>query len=586
MTGKAPVPAHDIELLYVGSFDPSGTNNSTCEVVAYDADTKRLFSSSAISGFLDIIDFSNPTSLSLIKSVDINPYGGITSVAVNNGILAIASPNVNEELDGSILFFDTDGNFKTQMTVGALPDMITFTPDGKKLLSANEGQPTANYSIDPEGSVSIVDVTAGIDNITQADVKTLYFTDFNPVEAQLIAAGVRKLYAASTLSQDFEPEYITVDETSTKAWVTLQENNAIAEIDLQTGSIVDVWALGTKDVNKPGNGFDISDNNNEILIANWPINAYFIPDAVANYSAGGKNYIVTANEGDEKEYSGFEERTTIGAGSYVLDPVRFPQAAMLKKSYNAGRMRVTNLHGDTDKDGDFDEIYCVGSRSFTIWDADTKSMVYDSGDDFELYTSMTPSIAPLFNSDHESNSLKNRSRSKGPEPEGVTVAELTHKKYAFIALERLGGVMVYDVTKPDSVKFVDYKNSRTVSAYGGDNGAETLMFIDKKDSPDNKHYIVVANEISGTLAVYEVKDNNIDTDTQNPVSVPTFNIFPNPTDKSIVFFNRMADIVVVDVMGRIVFEAKNQLTLDVSQFVPGMYFVHTHDGATKRLVVR
>src|SRR5690606_19835043 len=261
----------------------------------------------------------------------------------------------------------------------------------------------------------------------------------NAVEAALISEGVRKLKLSSTLSQDFEPEYIAVDESSSKAWVTLQENNAIAEIDLQSLSITDVWALGTKDVSVPGNGFDVSDNNNEILIANWPINAYFIPDAVAYYSAGGTNYIVTANEGDEKEYTGFEERTTIGAGSYVLDPEKFPHAEVLKKSYNAGRMRVTNLHGDTDNDGDFDEIHCVGSRSFTIWDADTKSMVYDSGDDFELYTSMTPSIAPLFNSDHESNSLKNRSRSKGPEPEGITIAELTNKKYAFIALERLGG---------------------------------------------------------------------------------------------------------------------------------------------------
>ena len=383
---KAPVPSQDVELTFVGSFDPSGTSNSTCEVVAYDPDSKRLFSSSAVGGYLDIIDFSNPKALHLIKSVEINSYGGITSVAVNNGILALASPNPNQELDGSVVFFDTDGNFKSQVTVGALPDMITFSPDGTKVLTANEGQPTFDYSIDPEGSVSIIDVTPGLENISQANVTTLYFTEYNVLESVLIAEGVRKLKLSSTLSQDFEPEYITINESSTRAWVTLQENNAIAEIDLQTLSVTDIWALGTKDVNVPGNGFDISDNNNEILIANWPIQAFYIPDAVAHYSVGNKNYIITANEGDEKEYSGFEERTTIGAGSYVLDPEKFPHAAILKKSFNAGRMRVTNLHGDTDNDGDFDNIHCVGSRSFTIWDADAKEIVFDSGDDFEMYT--------------------------------------------------------------------------------------------------------------------------------------------------------------------------------------------------------
>ena len=505
---QAPVPSQDIELLYKGSFDPSGNNSSTCEVVAYDPASKRLFTTSAIAGFLDIVDFSNPTSPSTLNSIDVNAYGGITSVAVRNGVVAIASPNANEQLDGTVIFMDISGNVLNQVAVGALPDMITFTPDGTKVLTANEGQPNDAYTVDPEGSVSVIDISGGIAGLTQANVTTLDFTAFNAQEAALKASGVRKTKATSTLSQDFEPEYITIHKNSNTAWVTLQENNAMAEINLQTNTIASVWALGTKNFNTVGNGFDASDNNNQVLLANWPVKAFYIPDAVASYSIGGVNYLVTANEGDEKEYGGLNERTTVGAAGYLLDPTVFPNAASLKQSFNLGRMRVTNLNGDTDNDGDFDEIHCVGSRSFSIWNADTKTLVYDSGDDFEMYTSTEPSIKALFNADHGSNTAKNRSRAKGPEPEGVTIARLSGKTYAFVSLERIGGVMVYDITDPTAVKFVDYKNSRNTAAYGGDQGAETLTFIAGKDSPDGKDYVIVANEISGTLTIFEVKNNN------------------------------------------------------------------------------
>jgi hypothetical protein len=183
-----PAPSQQIELQYVGSFDPSGSSSSTCEIVAYDAASRRLFTTSAVAGLLDIVDFSNPASPVTIASVDMNVYGGITSVAVHNGIVAVASPNADETLDGSVVFLDTNGNFIRQLPVGALPDMVTFTPDGSKVLTANEGQPNADYSVDPEGSVSIIDISAGLAN---AVVNTLLFTDFNAQEAALRAAGVR-----------------------------------------------------------------------------------------------------------------------------------------------------------------------------------------------------------------------------------------------------------------------------------------------------------------------------------------------------------------------------------------------------------
>ncbi len=582
----APQPSQSIELQYVGSFDPSGAGTSTCEIVVYDADTERLFTTSAAAGFLDIIDFSNPESPSVVSSVDMNTYGGITCVAVKNGVIAVASPNADEQLNGSVVFFDTDGTFISQVTVGALPDNITFTPDGTKVITADEGQPGSDYTTnDPEGSVSIIDITGGAASLTNANVTTLNFTAYNAQEAALLAAGVRKVIPTSTLSQDMEPEYVAVSADSQKAWISLQESNAIAEINLTNNTITDIWALGTKDMSAVGNGFDISDKNGEILIANWPIQAYYTPDAVATYNVNGVNYIITANEGDEKEYGSFEERTTIGSNDYMLDATTYPQSAMLKNSFNAGRMRVTNVNGDTDNDMDYDQIYCLGSRSFSIFNADTKEIVFDSGDDFEMYIANDATFSAIFNADNEDNELKGRSRAKGPEPEGVTLGTIGNNTFAFIGLERVGGVMVYDVTDPTAPIFVDYKNNRSTSAFEGDHAPEGITFISSTDSPNNKNYVVVANEISGTLTIFEIDTTNLGT-TEFVNTPKTFAIFPNPATDGVVYFNRVADIEVYDLNGKLIHSEKQALTINTTKMASGMYIIKTSEGIVKKLIVR
>jgi len=361
--------------------------------------------------------------------------------------------------------------------------------------------------------------------------------------------------------------------------------NCQHRLNLNTKSIADVWALGTKDLRIPGNGMDISDNNSEVLIANWPVEAYYIPDAVANYTVGGTTYLLTANEGDEKEYSGLTERTTIGANTYTLDPAVFPNAAVLKQNHNAGRLRATNLNGNTDADADYEQIRILGARSFSIFNADTKAIVFDSGDDFEMYTAMTPSISPIFNADHGDNVKKGRSRAKGPEPEGITIAEIAGKTFAFITLERVGGVMVYDVTNPADVKFVDYKNSRSVSAYSGDLGPEGVTFIKAANSPTGKNYVAVANEISGTISMYEVNTANLSNDdfTNAP---KTFTVFPNPSNKGLVYFNRVADYQLYDLSGKLIQSEKNALTINTSKLTAGIYLIRTAEGITQKLIVK
>jgi hypothetical protein len=282
-----------------------------------------------------------------------------------------------------------------------------------------------------------------------------------------------------------------------------------------------------------GSGFDASDNSGVVTIANWPVKAFYLPDGVANYSVGGVQYLVTANEGDEKEYDGLTERTTVG--DVILDPTVFPHAAVLKEAHNIGRLRVTSLSGDLDHDGDWDELQMPGGRSFTIWNATTHTKVYDSGDDFERYTASEASgVSTIFNADNEEeNKFKSRSRAKGPEPEGITVASINGKYYAFITLERIGGVMVYDITDPNNVKFVDYKNTRDLNAFGGDNGPEGITYIAPDQGPDGKAYVALANEISGSVSVFEVTPTpQVIAANEEDADKGALRLYPNPaTDR-------------------------------------------------------
>ena len=587
----APAPSNQLQLSYVGSFDPSGTNSSSTEIVVHDPATQRLFTISSITDVFDIINFSNPASPSVIQTVDMAPYGGITSIAVKNGILAVASPNAtNAQGNGSVVFFDINGNFLKQVTVGILPDMVTFTPDGTKVMTANEGEPNDAYTVDPEGSISIIDIpsltVAGIQDLTQTNVTTLSFAGYNAQEATFISSGGRKVKSTSTLAQDLEPEYIAISSDSQKAWVSCQENNGVVEVDLTTKTLGNLWGLGTKDMSLPGNGFDASDNNGEILIANWPVKAYYNPDGMATFKIGSTNYLVTANEGDEKDLGGFSERTTVGANGYVLDSTIFPNASVLKASYNLGRFRVTNVNGNTDGDSDFEEIKALGARSFSIFNADTKQMVYDSGDQFERYIAANHPL--IFNADNEvSNTPKTRSRAKGPEPEGVTLGTINGQTFAFITLERTGGVMVYNVTDPNNVTFVDYKHSRMTSAFGGDNGPEGITYIAPQNMTNGKGYVVVANEISGTLAIYEVLPSATLSTGEVKTEKATFNIFPNPVKQgNTLYFNRAMGYEMYDMSGKLLGKEKNALTIDTSKLNTGVYLIKTSEGEVKRFIVK
>jgi len=392
------------------------------EIAAYDVTTQRLFVVAGTSA-LDVLDVSNPAAPTLVTTIDTSAFGIANSIAVKNGIVAVAIENgSSKQAPGFVAFYDLDGNLLNSVTVGALPDMLTFTPDGKKIVVANEGEPNSYNqpdSVDPEGSISIIDLSKGVLSVNQSSVKTADFTAFNAAKDVLIAAGVRIFGPNATVAQDLEPEYITVSPDSKTAWVTLQENNALAIVDLETATVKEIKPLGFKDHSLPGNGLDASDRDGGINIQNWPVLGMYQPDAIASFTVNGQTYLITANEGDARDYSGFAEEVRVGANSYRLDPTAFPNAATLKNNANLGRLTVTNTLGNPDGDNDFDQIYVFGARSFSIWNA-SGGLVYDSGDQFEQITAVQ--VPNLFNSNGTAATFDTRSDNKGPEPEGVVTS--------------------------------------------------------------------------------------------------------------------------------------------------------------------
>jgi len=478
-------------------------NESAAEISAFDPVTKRLFVVNANSGRIDILSVGE--GLTATTEIDLTPYGaGANSVAFHGGVLAVAVEASPKQNPGKVVFFDASGTYLNSVGVGSLPDMVTFTKDGKYVLVANEGEPNGDYSVDPEGAVGVIDISGGVDSAT---VKIASFTAFNDEVAKLKAQGLNIYGPGATLAKDMEPEYIAVSADSTRAWVTCQENNAIAEVDIATATIVAIYPLGYKDHSVPGNGMDVSNKDNAIHIATWPVLGMYQPDSIAAYSVKGQTYLVTANEGDSRDYDAFSEEARIK--EITLDPTAFPTAAALQLDENLGRLKITTTLGDSDGDGDYDKLYTYGARSFSIWKPTASGMqlVFDSGDQFEQ--KIAALIPELFNASNDSNEFDDRSDDKGPEPEGVTVGDINGRTYAFIGLERVGGIMVYDITNPEAPQFVSYEANRILTGdpeagTAGDLGPEGLLFIPADESTMGLPQLMVTNEVSGSTTMYQI----------------------------------------------------------------------------------
>lgn len=916
-----------IELSPLGVYESGIFDEGAAEIVAHDPATQRLFVVNAKDATVDVLDISNPASPGKFGSIDVSTFGGVAnSVAARAGIIAIAVENSDKQQPGKVVFFDNQLKFLSAVTVGALPDMLTFTPNGRYVLVANEGEPNDDYTVDPEGSVSIIRIQGDIKKLKQSAVSTARFSSFNQAS---LDPSIRIFGPNASVAQDIEPEYITISHDSKTAYVTCQENNAIATVDIDSAKVTRLQGLGFKehslveasttihridpsqlpsigttiagqsialggfsglhfegtdaatgrlkfvavtdrgpnaeptgirrpfllpgftpeivrmeldqatgkvtitqriplqraagvpltglpntalsanasqayndevpvdllgntlpldplggdfegvvvdpadgsfwtvdeyrpaiyhfdangvlikryvpvgtaaaagqapgtfgeevlpaelaqrrqnrgfeavaidggkiyafvqsplrnpttlsngtlnemknirvvefnpathktkqfiytmdnpagpargsrpdklgdavsfgngeflvverdddsifnvddaakiekkiyrfnlagatditsftgtvgstgktvdqlgtaeliangikpiakmlhvDLNTAGynqvekveglamidpwtlavindndfgvanivvaadgsytlgegynpepvqlglidirtHGLDASNKDKKINIRQWPVRGMYLPDAIASYKVGGKTYLVTANEGDTRAYDGFDEEERIG--KLALDPARFPDAAVLQDERNLGVLLTSRTMGRNPQTGLYEELYSVGTRSFSIWTTDGVQ-VYDSGDDFEWI--MAGAAPAHFNASNTNNTLENRSDDKGPEPEGVVIGKAYGDTYAFVGLERIGGVMVYNINNPASPVFVDYLNIRDFSAdvktsAAGDLGPEGLAFISAEDSPNGMPLLVIGNEISGSTRILQI----------------------------------------------------------------------------------
>lgn len=508
-----PTPARDLlNISQIASYSVGTPNKDggVAEIVKFNRDNGKFYlvNGSSNPPSIEVVPLSGQGTLVKERTIEIKPlvetqsqangfqYGDLTSIDINTATKTIAAAvqEADHAKNGLILVMDYDGNLLHTYEAGVQPDMVKFTSDGRYILTADEGEPR-EAGIDPEGSVTIVDTQSH-------EVTQVKFDQSNVIDDQVHIRGAAdgqgiitgKGTKADAL-HDLEPEYIALSGDETTAYVSLQENNAVAVVDIAAHSITKVTGLGLKDFSKPGNELDLV-KDNTIQLEQAPFHGIYMPDGIDTYTANGQTYLFTANEGDATEWPNRENAAKVGDLIVGLDP-----SSAAAQFLNTQGSRYNKVEAVTDMGND--GVYLYGARSFSIWNVDDMSQVYDSGSDFERITGER--LPDNFNTSNSKVEKDDRSTKKGPEPEYVTVGEVGNRAFAFIGLERIGGVMTYDVTDPQHPIFVNYINTRDFSAgINTDSGPEGLEFIPAPESPTGLPLLLVANEVGGTVTVLQL----------------------------------------------------------------------------------
>lgn len=478
----------DTETKFVSNLTKIGTYETSkeagSEIVAYDNLSKRAFTTNGAENKIDIINLSDVASPVLLSQIDLSSYGtGVNSVAVKNGKVAVAVQNGNDtvgkkQLKGSVLIFDTDGKHLKTVEVGYLPDMVTFNEDGTKVIVANEGEPNSDYSVDPIGSVGIVTIVDG----SYVDIDFSLATLTPALDGTVVRLGATP---SNDKAKDIEPEYVTV--SGDYAYVTLQENNAMAKVNLTNNTLEYVKSYGAKSWEADSNNTIDIEEEGEIKMKSYKgLFGLYQPDSIDSYTVNGKTYVVTANEGDGREYGDFEDESKIKkltlADSIVAE---YADDNDLKVMVDLGK----------NANDEYEKLYTYGARSFSIWD-EKGDLVFDSGD--EIAKQVALNEPALFNQDD--GEKDGRSGNKGAEPEALTIGKIDTQIYAFVGLERQNAIMVYNITNPKEATFVKY-----IKVDSADISPEGMKFIPASQSPNGKDLLLVSFEMSGSTVVYEVE---------------------------------------------------------------------------------
>ncbi|MBB3112542.1 hypothetical protein FHS18_004643 [Paenibacillus phyllosphaerae] len=520
---EAPIE-DQITMTKIGSYDVGTTNakGGVAEIVKYNADNGKFYlvNGSGNPPSLEIVKLNANGTLTHEKQIKVQDlaetngfaYGDLTSVDVNTTTdrISVSVQEAAPNKPGKILVLDYDGNLLQTYEAGIQPDMIKSTPDGRYILTADEGEPRTS-AIDPEGSVTVVDTT-------KKTVSHVKFTNPAIIDDNVHIRGKDgdgQITTSGTKADavfDLEPEYITLSADGKQAYVSLQENNAIAVLDIAGKSFTAVKSLGFKDLSDPKNALDL-DKNGKINPENVPFKSMYMPDGIASYTLDGQTYVLTANEGDVTEWADREGDAADRKNGADLKDVRdnlaegSAAAEFLALPENATRFDKVEVATDMGND----TIYMFGGRSFSIWNATTMEQVFDSGNDFETITAQR--LPAYFNAGNDDAELDSRSRKKGPEPEDVKVGKVGSRTFAFTGLERIGGIMTYDITNPANPVFMNYTNTRDFNAdLDTDSAPEGLEFIPAADSPTGRPLLLVAYEVGGKVSLMELNVTKVTLD--------------------------------------------------------------------------
>lgn len=518
-----------IKLRKIGSYQVGVTNadGGVAEIVRFNKDNGSFY---LVNGAIqpptvDIVKLTPEGATEKVKSIDVAALvdsdtfqvGDLTSVDINTKekYVAVAVQEEASEKAGKVLILDYEGELITSYSVGVQPDMVKISSDGSSILTADEGEPREGNAYDPQGSVTIIDYKTG-------EAKTVLFDDPSVIDDNVHIRGEVNIDgiiinegSKEKAITDLEPEYIALSPDNKLAYVSLQENNAIATVDIAAGKVLSVKGLGAKDWSKPGNEIDLIADG-QIKLENVPVKSLYMPDGIATYTVDGQTYLFTANEGDATDWTGMKNELKV---SDIKKKFSLSQelGTWLNATKDYDKVRVMSDMGM--QDGTFNELYLYGARSFSIWNTGTMEQVYDSGSDFEQITAERQ--PEYFNVSNDNEDMDDRSPKKGPEPEYVTVGKAGNKAFAFTGLERTGGVMTYDVTNPEQPFFVNYTNTREFGQedmLATDTGPEGLEYISALDSPTGRPLLLVANEVGGTVAILEMEITKVTLD-QKEISI-------------------------------------------------------------------
>lgn len=524
-----PAQAEDgFSVTKLGVFDSlSGVGGA--EIASYHAATKQVYITNGARNRVDIVSIANPADPRWVSAIDVNPYGdNITSVAAGKFVVAVAvhrsptfavdgTPTLNT---GKLVIARPSGSIIRVIDLGSSqPDSVTFTPDGLTALVAIEGEPicakdnsatpadeSKDYAFakDPRGAVAIVDLK----NPKTAKPKLAGFSKFSA--AELKAKGLVVSLTSKNPAVDLEPEYVSPLDNST-AYVSLQEANGIALVDLKSAKVREIYSAGTTDLSTTA--FDLSDKDSGAGPATYSnVVALAMPDALAAFKSGKDNYVVTANEGDDRaDWSCFTAVDDKRAKDMKVDSIAFPTWDALKADSKLGRAKVNPNIGDSNGDGSYEQLYLLSNRSFSIFKNGQR--IYDSGnllEQLQITNFGLDKINGEWNTTTGAYSAQSRSDDKGPEAEGVTVGMVGSSRVAVIGMERMSALLFVDITNPANPAVIKWEQMLPLSnivpgALMQTWSPEGLLFIDAKESPNGKALVLTSYEVSGSLSIHQIE---------------------------------------------------------------------------------